>query len=164
VGNLPRNRAAGGPRPDGGSSDEERGMKTFALAVGLAACAALAAGADDAKIDLTGKYTVVSGKKNGADIDEKSKKAKYSATADSFTIEGGDHKFVIGYKIKPNTMPVEIDMAIAEGPDGTKGAIAVGIIEVKGDTIKIAYGLDKEKRPKTFEGKADYLIELKKEK
>jgi uncharacterized protein (TIGR03067 family) len=139
-------------------------MKTFALAVGLVACAGLVARAADDKIDLSGTYTVVGGKKNGADIDAKAKKAKYTATADAFTIEGGDQKFVIGYKLKAGTTPAEIDMAISEGPDGTKGTLAVGIIEVKGDTLKIAYSLDKEKRPKDFEGKTGFLIELKKMK
>lgn len=138
-------------------------MKTFVLAVGLALCLGLTTRADD-KIDLTGKYTVVSGKKNGADIDEKAKKATYTATADSFTIAGGDQKFVISYKLKPGTTPVEIDMSIAEGPDGTKGTIAVGIVEVKGDTLKLAYSLDKEKRPKNFDAKEGYFIELKKAK
>jgi uncharacterized protein (TIGR03067 family) len=142
---------------------EGRGMKTFALAFVLLTCAGLVARADD-KIDLAGKYTVVSGKKNGADIDEKSKKAKYTATADTFTVEGGDVKFVIGYKLKADATPVEIDMSIAEGTDGTKGITAFGIIEVKGDTLKLAYALDKEKRPKDFDGKAGFLIELKKTK
>jgi uncharacterized protein (TIGR03067 family) len=139
-------------------------MKTFALAVGLAACLALSARAEDKKLDLSGKYTVVSGKKNGADIDEKAKKATYTVTADTFTIAGGDAKFVINYKLKTDKTPVEIDMSIAEGPDGTKGATAVGIIEQKGDTLKLAYSLDKEKRPKNFDAKDGYYVELKKEK
>lgn len=138
-------------------------MKTFALAVGLAACLGLSARADE-KVDLSGKYTVVGGKKNGSDIDEKAKKATYTATADTFTIAGGDVKFVINYKLKPGTTPVEIDMSIAEGPDGTKGSTAVGIIEQKGDTLKLAYSLDKEKRPKNFDGKEGYYVELKKAK
>lgn len=137
-------------------------MKTFALAVGLLVGAAWSARAADP--DLTGKYTVVSGKKEGKDIDEKAKKAKYSMTADTITIEGGETKFVIGYKFKPDTKPTEIDMAVSEGPDGSKGMVAVGIVEVKGDTVKIAYSLDKEKRPKDFDGKTGYLIELKKAK
>src|SRR5687768_1278226 len=139
-------------------------MKTFALTVGLAACLALSARAEDKKLDISGKYTVVSGKKNGADIDEKAKKATYTVTADTFTIAGGDVKFVINYKLKPDKTPVEIDMSIAEGPDGTKGATAVGIIEQKGDTLKLAYSLDKEKRPKNFDAKEGYYVELKKEK
>ncbi len=139
-------------------------MKTIALAFGLAACLGLAARAEDKKIDISGKYTVVSGKKNGADIDEKAKKATYTVTADTFTIAGGDVKFVINYKLKTDKTPVEIDMSIAEGPDGSKGTPAVGIVEVKGDTLKLAYSLDKEKRPKDFEGKTGYYIELKKTK
>ena len=137
-------------------------MKTFALAAGLMTCLALTATAED-KFDLSGTYALVSGKKNGADIDEKAKKATYTATTDSFTIEGKGEKFVFSYKVKPKTDPVEIDMAVVSGPDGVpKGAPAVGIVEVKGDVVKIAYSLEKDKRPKNFEGKTDYLIELKK--
>ena len=138
-------------------------MKAFAVAVGLVVCLSPAAHAAD-KIDLTGKYTVVSGKKNGMDIDEKAKKATYTATADTFTIAGGEVKFVISYKLRQTTTPVEIDMSIAMGPDGTKGSTAIGIIEVKGDTLKLAYSLEKDKRPKDFDGKSGYYIEMKKVK
>jgi uncharacterized protein (TIGR03067 family) len=137
-------------------------MRTFAVAAGLVLALGLTARAEDIKLE--GKYTVVTGKKEGKPIDEKAKKATYTATADTFTIEGGKEKFVIGFKIKPGTDPVEIDMAIASGPDGTKGTVALGIIEVKGDTVKLAYSLDKEKRPKDFEGKSGYYIELKRAK
>src|SRR4051794_38964536 len=106
-------RAAGVPQVTGELS-EGISMKTFAMVVGLIACLTLPTRADD-KIDISGKYTVVSGKKNGSDIDEKAKKATYTVSADSFTIAGGEQKFVISYKIKPGTKPMEIDMAIAEG-------------------------------------------------
>lgn len=139
-------------------------MKTFALAVGLVACAALAARAADEKLDLPGTYTLVAGKKNGADVDEVAKKAQYTVTADKFTIKGGEFKFVMGYKLDAKASPAQIDMEILEGPDGSKGTKAVGIVEVKGDTLKIAYSLDKEKRPKDFDGKAGYYFELKKDK
>lgn len=138
-------------------------MKTFALAMWLTLVLGLLAQAED-KIELAGNYTVVSGKKEGAAIDEKAKKAKYTMTADTVTIDGGKTKFVISYKLKPGTTPAEIDMVISDGPDGTKGSLAVGIAEVKGDTLKLAYSLDKEKRPKDFSGKAGYYIELKKVK
>jgi uncharacterized protein (TIGR03067 family) len=135
-------------------------VKTLALAAGLLVAAGAAAVAED-KIDLAGKYALVGGKIEGKDLDERAKKAKYTATADTFTVEGKGAKFVFSYKVKPGT-PAEIDMSVLEGPDGTKGAVAVGIVEVKGDTVKLAYSLDKEKRPKDFTGKSDYLIELKK--
>ena len=138
-------------------------MKTFALAAAVVLAGVGPVRAAD-KVDLSGKYEVVSGKKEGKPIDEKAKKAKYSATADTFTIEAGGVKMVIGFTLKPGTTPAEIDMVMSEGPDGTKGIVALGIFEQKGDTLKLAYSLDKEKRPKDFDGKSGYLIELKKVK
>ncbi len=137
-------------------------MKLFALTAGLLFAVTLAARADD-KLDLAGKYTLVGGKLEGKNIEERARKAKYSATEDTFTVEAKGMKFVFAYKLKPGKL-TEIDMAVLEGPPGTKGTIALGIVEVKGDMVKLAYSLDKEKRPKDFAGKSDYLIELKKVK
>lgn len=139
-------------------------MKTFTLALGLLACAALTGGAADDKLDLKGTYKLVGGKKNGTDVDENSKKATYTVTEDKFTIGGGEFKFVMGYKLDTKATPAHIDMEILEGPEGTKGSKAVGIVELKGDTLKLAYALDKEKRPKGFDGKDGFFFELKKEK
>lgn len=139
-------------------------MKTFALAAGVLACVALTGRAADDKLDLAGTYTLVSGKKNGAAVDDTAKKAEYTATADKFTIKGGEYKFVIGYTLDPKAKPVAIDMEILEGPDGSKGSKAMGIVEVKGNTLKLAYSLEKDKRPKDFDGKTGFLFELKKEK
>ena len=60
--------------------------------------------------------------------------------------------------------PAQVDMEILEGPEGSKGSKAVGIVELKGDVLKLAYSLDKEKRPKDFDGKTGFYFELKKEK
>jgi uncharacterized protein (TIGR03067 family) len=138
-------------------------MKTFAVALVVGLVAVPAARADE-KPDLTGKYTLVGGKKNGKDLDEVAKKATYTATADQFVITGGDVKFVISYKLDAAATPVRIHMAYIEGPEGTKGLTASGIVELKGDTLKIAYALGKDKQPTDFEGKTGYLIELKKMK
>jgi uncharacterized protein (TIGR03067 family) len=139
-------------------------MKTFALLAGLLACAGLTARAADDKLDISGKYALVSGKKNGADIDEKSKKATYTVTKDQITIAGGELKFVMGYKLDASKTPATIDMEIQEGPEGGKGSKGFGIVELKGDVLKIAYALDKEKRAKDFDGKTGFYMELKKEK
>lgn len=151
-------------------------MKTVAvLALGLATCLALAAVADekpakpdDKKADtpkIEGKYTLVSGKKNGADADEMSKKAKYTIDDKKITIDGGDTKFVMTYKIDPKTTPAQIDMEIVESPiPDAKGSKGYGIIEAKGDTLKLAYSLDKDERPKDFAGKKGFAFEFKKEK
>src|SRR5262245_30076814 len=124
---------------------------------------------------LEGKFTLVGGKTKGKDIDDEAKKGTYTFTADKITIEGMGQKFVMGYKIDPKTTPMNLDMEILEGPEGTKGTKARGIIEVKGDTVKLAYvvaGGDKEKekeketRPKDFDGKDPNvnMFELKKAK
>ncbi|MBY0459866.1 MAG: TIGR03067 domain-containing protein [Gemmataceae bacterium] len=139
-------------------------MKTFALAVGLVACASLTARAADDKLDLSGTYKLVAGKKNGADADETAKKAEYVVTGDKFTIKGNDAKFVMSYKLDAKAKPAEVDMEILEGPDGTKGAKGYGIVELKDGVLKLAYALDKDKRPKDFDGKSGFYFELKKEK
>ncbi|VTR98235.1 unnamed protein product [Gemmata massiliana] len=139
-------------------------MKTFALAAISAACLLQSAARADDKIDLAGKYTLVAGKKNGADVDETAKKATYTATEDKFTISGGDVKFVMKYRLDTAVTPATIDMEIVEGPDGTKGSKALGIVELKDGTLKLAYSVEKDKRAKDFEGKSGYYFELKKEK
>lgn len=146
-------------------------MKTaaaFALALGLVGFAGLAARAEDKKKadgpKLEGNYTLVSGKKNGTAVDDEAKKGKFAFTAEKITIEGMGVKFVMSYKLDPKATPTGIDMEILEGPEGTKGAKAVGIVEAKDGTVKLAYSLDKEKRPKNFDGKDGFLFELKKAK
>jgi uncharacterized protein (TIGR03067 family) len=144
-------------------------MKTiaaFALGLGLLGWVGLAAQAQDKKDapKLEGKYTLVGGKTKGKDLDDEAKKGTYTFAADKVTIEGMGLKFVMSYKIDPKTTPMNVDMEILEGPEGTKGSKAQGIIEVKGDTVKLAYMVEKDKRPKDFEGKEGNMYELKKAK
>lgn len=113
---------------------------------------------------LDGKYTLVGGKVNGTPIGDEAKKGEYSISADKITIKGEGLTFVMGYKLDAKATPVNIDMEILEGPEGTKGSKALGIVEMKGDLLKLAYSLDKDKRPKNFEGKEGNLFELKKVK
>lgn len=142
-------------------------MKTvFTLALGLAACLGLAANAQDKKDapKIEGTWTLVSGKKMGTDVDDMSKKAKYIIGKDKITIDGGDGKFVMGYKLDPKN-PMNIDMEILEGPiEGVKGMKAQGIIEVKGDDLKLAYSTEKDMRPKDFAGKDGNAFTFKRAK
>jgi uncharacterized protein (TIGR03067 family) len=146
-------------------------MKTtaaFALGLGLLGLLGQAA-AQDKKAEapkLEGKYTLVAGKVAGKAVGDDAKKAAYAFTADKVTIEGMGVKFVMGYKLDPKASPTSIDMEILDGPEGTKGSKAQGIVELKGDTLKLAYTLEKEKekRPKDFKGDKDFYFELKKGK
>jgi hypothetical protein len=48
-------------------------------------------------------------------------------------------------------MPVAVDMEILEAPfPDIKGTKGYGIVELNGDSLKLAYDLEKEKRPKDF--------------
>jgi uncharacterized protein (TIGR03067 family) len=145
-------------------------MKTItalALGLGLVGFFGLGVAGQEKKADapkLEGKYTLVAGKVNGKAVDDDAKKAEYVFTPDQVTIKAKEFMFVMGYKIDPRTDPMNVDMAIAEGPEGTKGTRALGIIEVKGDTVKLAYSVEKDKRPKDFKGDKDFYFELKKTK
>jgi len=126
----------------------------------------------------------VSGKRNNEVVGDDAKKWDYTftssaialwgypITSNTITIKNPDIKFVMGYKLDLTTTPINIDMEILEGPEGTKGAKASGIIEVKGDILKLAYSVEKdkekekekEKRPKNFDGKEGNMFEFKREK
>ena len=146
-------------------------MKTtaaIALGLGLLGCVGLAASAQDKKKGeapkLEGKYMLTGGKKDGADVSEDSKKGEYTFAKDKITIKGMGITFVMGYKLDTKTTPTNIDMEILEGPEGTKGTKAQGIIEKKGDVLKLAYSIEKDKRPKNFDGKEGFMFEFKKSK
>jgi uncharacterized protein (TIGR03067 family) len=117
--------------------------------------------ADDKNFSIEGSYTLVSGKRFGASIDEESKKGRYTIDKDRITIVAKGVKFVMSYKLPPKTRPTAIDMEILEGPEGTVGAKALGIVERTGDTLKLAYLLEKDRRPKSFEGNDGMLFIFK---
>src|SRR5438132_838945 len=103
---------------------------TLVLGVGLAC-------ADDKKETpkLVGTYKLVSGKKGGAATGDDAKKATYTFDAKKITIgEGGKAVFVMSYTLDGS----KIDMVMDESPfpEG-KGTKAYGIVEVKGDTLKL---------------------------
>jgi uncharacterized protein (TIGR03067 family) len=149
-----------------------KSIAAFALGLGLLALLGSTARTDDKKPEapkLEGKYTLVGGKKNDKPIDDDAKKGEFTFTADKVTIKGMGMTFVMGYKLDAKQTPIHIDMEILEGIEGSKGTKAAGIIEVKGDTLKLAYSLDKDKddkfkRPTNFDGKDGMFFEFKKAK
>jgi uncharacterized protein (TIGR03067 family) len=142
-------------------------MKTtvaFALGLALVTLLGRAAAQKGEAPKLEGKYTLVAGKVRGKAVGDDWKKAEYEFTPVQVTIKGKAVSFVMGYKIDPSAEPMTIDMAVADGPEATKGTRAQGIIEVKGDTVKLAYSTEKDTRPKDFKGEKDFYFELKKAK
>lgn len=143
-------------------------MTRFAvLTLGFAVCAALTVGAQEKgkAPNITGSYKLVSGKKDGQPISDEAKKGSFTIDAKSITISDGEGKFVISYKLNAATKPVGIDMEIQEAPTpDAKGMKGYGILELQGDTLKLAYAMEKENRPKDFKGDKGHAYELKKAK
>jgi uncharacterized protein (TIGR03067 family) len=139
-------------------------MRTVAV-MSLMLSVGLLARAEDKKAEtpkIAGSYTLVSGKKDGEKTSEDAKKGKYTFDDKKITIAGKDGKFVMSYKLDGK----KIDMEILEAPfEGLKGAKAYGIVEAKGDTLKLAYATEKaDDRPKDFDGKKGFAFEFKKDK
>jgi uncharacterized protein (TIGR03067 family) len=113
---------------------------------------------------LVGTWTYVSAVKNGQKADaDNIKDAKVTITKDTMTLEGGAGKFVMKYTLDTKKKPVTISMKMTEGAEG---ATAEGIIELKGDELKLCYATEGA-APKKFESKegSDHrLVVLKRAK
>lgn len=106
--------------------------------------------ADDAP--WIGKWKVVSGKRAGEDAG----RLPPEITIDLETIvlpTGQGDPFVMSYEIDKAKKPWAIDMDIESGP--APSGHAVGIIEVKGDTMKLCYAPAGQNRPEKFESDDD---------
>jgi uncharacterized protein (TIGR03067 family) len=168
LGDLSRNGgqrfgAAVGARPVGYGTvpkDKERTLKTpmwlGACAVVLAVCPFGATGQDkDDKFDaakLVGTWKYVSGVKDGKKLDAADLKDQtVTITKETFTLKSKD-TFVMKYVVDAKNKPIGIKFEITESPFGP-GAKAEGIIELKGDELKICYAPLAGAAPKTFESK-----------
>lgn len=138
------------------------------LAAGLVGFAGVTGAAADEKKTapkIEGAYTIVSGKKDGVDAGDKAKGTPVKIDAKTIVLGEKDEKFVIDYKLDGAASPAKLDLVIREAPApfaDAKGAKAYGILLQKGDTLKLAYTLDPDARPKDFSGKSGFAFELKK--
>jgi uncharacterized protein (TIGR03067 family) len=147
------------------------GLWLGACALLIAACPLVAGdkGQDD-KFDpakLDGSWKFVSAIKNGEKIAEDSlKKQTMTMTKDTLTLKSPDATFVMKYTLDTKAKPVGVQFTITEGPVGV-GSKADGIIELKGDDLKICYAPEGGDAPKTFEAKEGskfHLFVLKRSK
>ena len=133
-------------------------MKLVGSLFTLVVVAGLASAAD--KFDpakLTGKWKFTEGTKAGMKVNDTGLAADVTIDKDKITIKGGDMTHVMEYKLDTTKTPVEISLEGKEGP--ALGSKADGIIELDGDTLKLAYttnipGFD-GKKPTKFESTAD---------
>ncbi len=138
----------------------------------LAAGYALSADDKDAKLDpakLVGAWTYASGEKNGEKLRaDHFKNQTVTITKETFTLKGDD-KFVMKYELDVKKHPVTIKFTMTESPFGP-GAVANGIIDLKGDELKVCYAFaegEAKEAPKKFEtkqGSGHHLFVLKRSK
>jgi uncharacterized protein (TIGR03067 family) len=109
---------------------------------------------DPAKLE--GNWKITAGAKFGEKIaaDADTLKGVIVISKDTITIKQGDeeaHK--MSYKLDTKASPVAITMTGTLGP--AKDMTSEGIIELKGDELKLCYSLPGEKRPEKFESPKD---------
>jgi uncharacterized protein (TIGR03067 family) len=140
------------------------GAATFVLLVG-----SIVVADDKDKFDagkMVGTWTYVSGEKNGTKVDpETLKGGTVKITKETITLESPQGKFVIKYTLDTKNSPVSLAMEMTESPFGA-GAMAKGIIDVKGEELKLCYATegDAPKKFETKEGSNSNLFLLKKSK
>ncbi|MCI0377819.1 MAG: TIGR03067 domain-containing protein [Gemmataceae bacterium] len=139
---------------------------------GLCACALVFAvspygvGQDkkEGKLDpekLVGKWKYVSGEKDGAKVDIANfKDDVITITKDTITLKGKE-TFVMKMELDAKKTPATVKLTMTESPFGP-GAVSNGIIELKGDELKICYAHSDADAPKEFKtkegGKQHYFV------
>jgi uncharacterized protein (TIGR03067 family) len=116
---------------------------------------------------LAGTWKVVSLERDGKEIGEKLKGAKWTFTETTLAArfpEEGEAKFA--YRAGRVDKVGTIDLEVVESPrdGGPRKRVYLGIYSVEGDTLKLCYAAPGEERPKEFTSKAgpgNTLIVLK---
>lgn len=68
---------------------------------------------------------------------------------DKHTVKKGDDVIQVGtQKLDPSKSPKTIDVTMTEGPN--KGTVMLGIYEIDGDTLKVCFDPEGQKRPIEF--------------
>src|SRR5262245_49013674 len=142
--------------------------KVLALAC-MAACglALLADTPAKEKEALQGTWRATEEEKAGEKRPDPSEKS-ITFEKDAFTIKQKDRVRYKGtFKIDPSKKPKTIDLTLEE-PDRLKGKVSLGVYEVKGDTLKWAFGdPDSTDRPKSVDTTKDtkfLLLTMEREK
>jgi len=135
------------------------------LTASLALLAVAMLHADDKKFDtkkLEGKWTFVSGMKNGTEAGDDMKKAEFDIAKDIMTLKNNDQTFKFKFTVDDKQTPTSIDLEITESPFGA-GMKAKGIISLEGDDCKLCYAPEGD-RPTKFDGKSAFYFVLKRKK
>jgi uncharacterized protein (TIGR03067 family) len=130
----------------------------WATALALAALGLFAfqARADEPKADsatLLGDYEIVSGERGGKELTaDRLKEVKVRIAANAITTYDRDKKevYAASYALDSEQRPWHITMTTTLTPGDDKGTKAEGLIEMKGDTVRLIYALPGGKPPTQF--------------
>lgn len=74
---------------------------------------------------------------------------------DKYTVKNGDKVIQTAtQKLNPSRLPKTLDVMVIAGPD--KGAILLGIYEITGDTLKVCFVPQGQKRPTELKAVSDW--------
>lgn len=136
---------------------------TFGIGIGLGLALLLppaptqARGDDETTADsILGTYTYESGKRGREEIEKDRLRGKVQITRDTILLlgEGGSEDFVIRYEFTPGEAgkPAKLKMEITKGVvEDAVGSRAAGLIERKGDTVRLLYDFQDGRTPDDLE-------------
>src|SRR5262249_18517266 len=132
------------------------------LTLGLGVCLlALGSGrADEEKNGpLEGVYVIVAGEEGGKKAPAshiKGTTVRFTRDTVTVTDKAKKHTYAASYKLDTGKKPWRITMKATLGPD--KGKEAKGLVEKKGDTVRLIYALPGGEMPTTFKTKDKQLM------
>ena len=142
----------GQSRPEDFTSTEDNGFHMFVMDK--------SGGAKFMPEKMVGDWAVVMGERAGAEVPDDRRPPQINISEDMFTIPAGpDMTFKMSYTVNADSDPVEIDMEMAEGPQGA----AVGIVKFEDGNFFLCYDPTGQTRPESFETDEDngfFLFEL----
>jgi uncharacterized protein (TIGR03067 family) len=131
------------------------------IATTLAIAAAPTSRADDLKAaDLVGGYEIVSGEKFGIqEPEERIKGSTVRFTADRVVVMDKEEKEVYGatYELKPgehDAAKIVMTSKLSDMPD----QVALGLVEKKGDEVRLIYAIPGGEAPREFKTKDKQLM------
>lgn len=143
------------------------------LTLGLALMGTSSVLADDEKGDpvpanLLGTYRIVAGQDNGQTVPSKKLegiKVRITPGVIATTDEDGEELYVVKFNLNTDASPWKIAMTMSGGPHGERGTEAKGILDIDGDTVRLAYAVEGGQVPASFQtkmGKKQNMFVMKK--
>jgi uncharacterized protein (TIGR03067 family) len=108
---------------------------------------------------LVGSYVIISGEKEGVkEPEDRVKGTTVAFTKDSVTVVDKNKKEMYSASYKLDTTRNPCDITMTSRVESTAGEIARGLIDKKGNTIRLIYALPKGEVPTEFKTKDKQLM------